>query len=227
MFEYVQESYDKILHERKERYLFDSIMVFLKDPIIGNVDLNQVLKIIEDRIPQRFFFGIDVIYVGEFDIFHERNINALYKDGAIYVSNVQDDEADMVDDIVHELAHSVLEKNNQKVLYDDFLEREFFAKKKILLKILNEYDFNPDKESFLKAEFDPDLDEFLYIDVGYPFLRSVSSGIFNSPYAITSLDEYFANGFEEYFLRNMKTLEKISPILFKKIENLVYEEENI
>ena len=47
-----------------------------------------------------------MIIVGWFKEFEERDINAFYKDATIYVSNVQDDEDDMVDDIVHEFAHS-------------------------------------------------------------------------------------------------------------------------
>ena len=44
------------------------------------------------------------------------------------------------------------------------------------------------------------------------------SGLFNSAYAATSLREYFANAFEEYFLGNRKNLSKISPQLYKKID---------
>ena len=48
-----------------------------------------------------------MIIVGWFEEFEERNINAFYDSGAVYISNLQDDQEDMFDDIVHEIAHSV------------------------------------------------------------------------------------------------------------------------
>ncbi len=36
-----------------------------------------------------------------------RSFNSVYEDGAIYITNDQDDELDMVDDIVHEAAHAI------------------------------------------------------------------------------------------------------------------------
>jgi hypothetical protein len=48
-----------------------------------------------------------MIYIGHFDIFDDRSINSLYADGAIYITNNQDDELDMVDDIMHEAAHAI------------------------------------------------------------------------------------------------------------------------
>ena len=50
-------------------------------------------------------------------------------------------------------------------------------------------------------------------------------GLINSPYAITSLREYFANGFEAYFLDvdNRNSLKNTSPVLYEKIANLANE----
>ena len=45
-------------------------------------------------------------------------------------------------------------------------------------------------------------------------------GLFNSPYGATSLKEYFANGFEAYYIGDRIYLSKISPYLYNKIENL-------
>ena len=51
-------------------------------------------------------------------------------------------------------------------------------------------------------------------------LRMATTGIFIRPYAAVSLREYFATGFEAYYLGQQNTLEKISPILFDKIDEL-------
>jgi hypothetical protein len=46
-------------------------------------------------------------------------------------------------------------------------------------------------------------------------------GLFYSPYASTSLREYFANGFEAYFLGQREYLPKIGQHLFIKLEEII------
>ena len=62
------------------------------------------------------------------------------------------------------------------------------------------------------------MDDFLYKEVGYETLWKVINGLFISPYAATSLEEYFCKGMEEYFLGKSSLLKSISPQLFKKLE---------
>ena len=64
------------------------------------------------------------------------------------------------------------------------------------------------------------FDEFLYKTVGYETLVNITMGLFISPYAATSLKEYFANGFEAYFIGDRSYLKKISPYIYDKIEQL-------
>ena len=52
----------------------------------------------------------------------------MYKDGAIYLSPEQDNEEDLLDDILHELAHAVEKKNEDLIYRDGRLEREFVMK---------------------------------------------------------------------------------------------------
>ena len=54
----------------------------------------------------------------------------------------------------------------------------------------------------------------------------MSVNLFYSPYAITSLREYFANGFEAYFNnKDRSRIHVLSPILFDKLEKLDYNKE--
>ena len=66
------------------------------------------------------------------------------------------------------------------------------------------------------------MDDYLYQVVGYDRLNFIVSsyGLFASPYAATSLQEYFANGFEHFFLDDRKNLKECCPELYKKIEEL-------
>ena len=40
----------------------------------------------------------------------------------------------------------------------------------------------------------------------------------------SSIEEYFANGFEKYFLDDPHVVQKISPILYEKIESILNEQ---
>ena len=53
--------------------------------------------------------------------------------------------------------------------------------------------------------------------IRYGKLVNLTMGLFNSPYAATSLSEYFANGFEAFFIGDKDSLRAISPTLHEKI----------
>ncbi len=74
---------------------------------------------------------------------------------------------------------------------------------------------------FLDSEYDEDFDKYLYQQLGYDFLHVAASPLFYSPYAITALKEYWANGFENYFLGDKERLKDLSPILYNKITSLI------
>jgi hypothetical protein len=151
-------------------------------------------------------------------------VNALYLDRAIYLTNIQDNAEDVVDDIIHEIAHSIEENNKIEIYGDESVEREFLGKRKRFRHILTSQEIDVENHEFLNPDYDIEFDMFLYQDVGYPHLTSLTSGLFYSPYGITSLSEYFANGFEAvYFYKDYNYLQKISPQLSNKIEQLTKE----
>jgi hypothetical protein len=77
------------------------------------------------------------------------------------------------------------------------------------------YSTAADNASFLDACGLTNFDKYLYEEVGYPALHNMTAGLFCSPYAATSLREYFANGFEYYFVKNRQLVSKLSPQLYK------------
>lgn len=218
MADYIKESSERTQKEQKEFKLFGDISVFIKDPLPEDIDVRNVLAKLESLIPRYFASGLDMIIVGANSEFEEREINAMYRDGAIYVTNFQMTEADLLDDIVHELAH-VVEENNGEFLYsDELIFKEFIGKRKRLLDILAQEGYSVDEQNFMNAEYNREFDDFLYQEVGYPTLTALTMGLFASPYGATSLREYFANGFEEYFLGDRNYLKKISPFLYSKLD---------
>lgn len=115
----------------RDHFNLGGVDVFIKDRLSENIDLSFVFEYIGSRIPFFFMDGIDIIYIGQFPKMKERDINAYFEDGAIYVTNLQDDEMDMIEDLIHEISHAV-ENNHQEFIYGrGALQREF---------VENEYD---------------------------------------------------------------------------------------
>ena len=213
----------KIIHEEQSVFLHGSVPVYIKDPLLNTgISLSSVIAKVSQILPQFFVHGLDSIYVGDFEQFRERGINAFYDDGSLYISNVQDDEDDMIDDIVHEIAHHVEENHGMDIYGDGRLEQEFLGKRKKLYFLLDAEGYDVRMVDFLNPDFSREFDEFLSKDVGYMNLRGITQGLFYSPYAATSLREYFANGFENFHIKkDYNYLQIMSPVLYNKIEKLL------
>lgn len=188
-------------------------------PFERDINLDFVKNKIETLTPEYFFDNVDGFFVGYVKEFFKdgREYNAMFKDGAIYLSPDQDNEKDLLDDILHELAHAVEKKNEDEIYGDGRLEREFIAKRNTLYHLLDDEEY--DLEDYKNPEYDYKFDQHLYKGIGYDKLRIISSGLFYSPYAITALREYWANGFENYLLGNKNKLKELSPVLYGKIDS--------
>jgi len=205
----------------KSEYKLFGKVVFVKDPLPDHVFLIDVVSKIESLIPKYLFHDVGVIYIGDFDIFEKKKINALYLDGAIYLSNKQDSNNDMVDDIIHELAHSLEEQYGKDIYADNQIRKEFLLKRRWLERNLRHQGFNTTMYDFDKTEYDIALDNFFLKDVGYQYLNAQFSGrAFINAYAVTSLREYFATGFEEYYLGDRVNLLRLCPNLYQKLEDI-------
>jgi len=220
--DYLKSSVGKAKSQRKEFYLNETINLYIKDPLTRDVDVRNVMEKISSVIPPHLISEIDSIFVGIFEEFEEAETNAMFKDGAIYVSNDQDNEEDMVDDIIHEIAHSLESPQGYLIYGDGKLQEEFMAKRMKLYEILKAEGLRPNLKLFADPDYTKEIDTYLYEDIGYDRLNFIASSysLFTSAYCATSLREYFANGFEYYFLDDRKYLSEICPQLYKKIEEL-------
>jgi len=216
---YIKETH-VVITERRETVFFNSISVFIKDPLPENVPLNPVLRKVESIIPRHLVYNVDAVYVGQFEHLKEREINALYQDGALYISNAQDDVVDLLDDIIHEISHAAEEKYGPEIYGDFEIENEYLAKKQRLYEVLKSYEYNVDYNMFMQTEYSQEFDNLLYKEIGYEKLEHFTIGLFLSNYAVTSMREYFAIGFERYFLGDSGELAAVCPYLSQKIERL-------
>jgi hypothetical protein len=214
---YIKKSHEDSIKKRKH-IEYDNIHVLIKDPLSADFDIDYVFNKIVTLIPDYLLSNVDTVYIGQFEEFIERDINAMYKDGALYTTNMQDNEEDMIDDIVHEIAHSIEEFAGKDLYGDGRVRNEFLGKRQKLYYLLKEEGYNVNLDEFLNITYDKDFDMFLYQDLGYELITNVTMGLFPSPYSVTSLREYFAIGFEHYYLKDRKYIKNISPILFEKLE---------
>ena len=209
----------------KELKIYNKPVQALK-PFENKINFVSVIKQVERLVPEHLMNNIDAFYVGNFKEFAKKNreFNAMYKDGAIYISPDQDNEEDLLDDIIHEIAHSLENEYRDLIYGDNTLESEFLGKRKTLHYLVDKpmldmvYYNNPD--------YNATFDKHLYKDIGYDKLRLISAELFYSPYAITSLREYWANGFENYLLGDKLALRDLSPVLFNKVTEILENSED-
>jgi hypothetical protein len=199
-----------------EYYIYNTPVFVLVRP--EEVDIPLFCQEAEEHLPPFILQNVEVIYIGEFKELRGRN--AAYLNGGIYIASTEFTGFDMIESVVHEAAHS-LENTYGSFIYDEELLSEFRGKRSRLESILKAegYTMSPLLYSF--TEYNEKFDNFLANEVGYPTLLSLTMGLFVSPYGATSIQEYFANGFEKYFLDNPRTVRDISPVLYRKIEEII------
>ena len=224
---YILQRHQQLLERQMDFYTPTGIHVYIKDPIENEkVDLEKVVAHLEGSLPAHLLGEIEMIIVGNFPEFERRKLNAFYDGGTMYISPDQDSNDDLYDDLIHETAHSLEQPYGALIYQDGKLEQEFLEKRKHLHKILWHLDYKIPESVFLNPEYDEEFDMFLLDNVGYDKLETLTQGMFVSPYAPTSLREYFATGFTEYFLdSNHSHFKQVSPQLYKKLLSLQDPEE--
>ena len=147
----------------RDSFMLNGISVLVKDKVSEGVVLEFVLNYVGARVPFYLTKNVEMIYVGMFPEMVERDIDAFYENDAIYITNEQDDEMDMIEDIVHEISHAVEQYNQEYIYGSGAFQREFVAKRKRLSDLLSQkYEVPADFNS--NFEYDRAIDEFLYRD---------------------------------------------------------------
>lgn len=206
------------ISEKKELMLFNRIPVMIQDK--PNYDVEEVLSGLKKSIPVSMVRDLDYVIVGDSQYLNDRDLDSVYLEGVIYMSPEIENTEEALLTMVHEIAHSV-EENFPQIYADETIETEFLGKRKKLMQILTSRDIDTTGYDFLSTEYDEKFDDFLYLQVGYPRLRTLTSGLFMSPYATTSVREYFADAFEEYFLRDPMGVKLMAPAVYYKVEELL------
>ena len=228
MINYIKESH-KRSQNRKEYSIFN-VPVYVLNPFPNNINLNNILDSVKQKLNKHMFSNVESIYIGDFEDLNRRNIQSMLKDDAIWISsnNVLNfiTEPLVVENIIHEIAHSLEDKYQQAIYSDGKLEKEYEGKKSRLYSMLKQEGYKITPSLFFSDEYLKEFDHFLYNVLGYDKLAMHIVGLFTSPYSVTTLREYFANGFLDYILGDVEYLKDTNPILFSKIEKVQQEIKN-
>mgnify|MGYP001334284426 FL=1 len=214
--------------KNKENYFTVSgIEITIQDPLSEDIDVKSIVKQALTIVPRILFKSIRKIKIGQFKELNDRDLDALYKDKIIYLTNLQESDADLLDDIIHEIAHSVEVEYSDMIYSDGSVRREFINKRLKLKKAIDSMGYQISLDLYKQTRYDEEFDMFLYKKVGYKKIAASTPGLFLSPYAATSLREYFAIGFENIFLNqeSYQVMRRNSPSLFEKLINLISIEE--
>jgi len=188
-----------------------------------DIDMEKIIGLLISNLPEASYEGLNNLYIGKFDILDKRKLTALHLRDNIYIDNEKvSNEKDLLDDIIHEFAHRFEENNSEQIYEDGSIANEFLGKRNRLYDLIKqEVEQEDDKEinyfDFINTEYNEDFDKFLYKKIGYTKIRNLAPTLFIRPYAATSLREYFATGFEDFYLEGGQQLKNISPILYNKI----------
>ena len=219
--EYIVKSSNKTLNERREYSLFGDIQVYVKDSLPKNVDVSVILRNVENTIPAELAYGVEVIIIGKFDILDKRGVKAAFMDGGIYITNEQENNDDLFDDIVHEISHSIEVTHGSILFSDGDLIDEYLGKKRRLVELLTSDGHLVPPGIADSTKYNLEFDEFLHHELGWEKAGNYTKGLFIDSYGSVSISEYFATGFESYYVdTNGSALAKISPVLHRKIETL-------
>jgi len=207
----------------QENMSINQVSIDIDSELPDDVNVAKVLTTFRGSLPKGYFKKLNGIRVVDLKEFDQRNISAKYSvdDKILYISaNRQDNNNDMLDDLIHEMGH------HAETLYGDFIygdgaiKDEFIMKRMQLRFELGSDGYDYTQFDFKNTQFNPELDVFLYKRVGKEKLKMMTAGMFVRPYQSLSLQEYFAVGFEQYYLGNHKTLHRDCPVLYKRVEEL-------
>jgi hypothetical protein len=221
MREYISE---KVKNTTKH-FKFGTVEVEEIEPTSDNVNLPAVFKAVEDHFPSHYFKDLKAVKIGNFLDLQDKNFSALYDDGIFYINHKQNDSKGILNDVVHEFAHHLEAIYTDFIYGDDSIIHEFIKKRTHLKFELQSEGYWVSDYDFDNLKYDEKLDTFLYKRVGSNMLRLVTADLFMRPYSSISLREYFATGFEAYYLGQRDELEKLSPRLYDKINELHHHSE--
>jgi formate-dependent phosphoribosylglycinamide formyltransferase (GAR transformylase) len=75
MLKYLKESYNRTNSSVQNFYTATGLHVYIKDPVKDNIEVEEVIAKVEEHLPEHLLSEVEMIIVGWFKEFEERNLN--------------------------------------------------------------------------------------------------------------------------------------------------------
>ena len=140
-----------------EYYIYH-IPVFLVNDVDEGVDIGAFCEEVEEFVRPELLENVDAVYIGEFKELSNRN--AAFSDGAIYMTCHEPTNFDMIENFIHEVAHSLESKYGWSI-YDQDLIDEFRGKRSRLYHLLTSEGYHTNPRLYSFTEYNEKFDDFL------------------------------------------------------------------
>ena len=91
--DYIAASQKRMIEQVSNFYTSNGIQVYFKDQLLNDkIDVEKIVSDFERVVPRHLLEEVEMIIIGHFDEFEERDLTAFYKDGALHLSNMPMDE---------------------------------------------------------------------------------------------------------------------------------------
>ena len=96
--DYIAASQKRMIEQVSNFYTSNGIQVYFKDQLLNDkIDVEKIVSDFERVVPRHLLEEVEMIIIGHFDEFEERDLTAFYKDGALHLSNMPMDENEEFD----------------------------------------------------------------------------------------------------------------------------------
>jgi hypothetical protein len=204
--------------------LTNDIPVYVKTDVDTGLNFNRILEIIRSIVPEKLFNNsLQNIMVGNFKGLNNKNVDSGYESGVIYIGEemLNKSEEEMVESIVHELAHVMEDQTGNAIKNNHDVKAEFLDKRMKLYQDLQEHGLEPDIDEFMNEDYDSRFDSYLMHNVGYDTIKRLSSSYMIDPYAFTDIREYIAMNFEKYALGKVSEVRQKGRVIGEFLGNIL------
>ena len=137
----------------QENVSINQVDIDISSEMSDHVNVAKVLTIFRGSLPKGYFKNLNGIKIVDLEEFDQRNISAKYSadDRILYISaERQDSNADMLDDLLHEMGH------HTETLYGDFIYGDGAIKDEFIMKRM-QLRFELGSDGYDYAQFDLSL----------------------------------------------------------------------
>jgi hypothetical protein len=217
---------------KKEWYIYNKILIYIKNNLKLSINMNYVIEIIENIIPKHIFNNnIDTIFIGEFQELKNKNLDVIYKEKSIYISNTkQYTNESLIYCILLGVGYSLLYSQKDYLFKDNIIQIEFLKKRVQLSNILKYYV----EKGILEYEKLISIDYYRMLEsVVVHLLESLPrdknilnalNEIYITNFGMFSIENYVIDGYVELlYTKDLSKFKRVYPELFLKLDKLIYD----